>query len=189
MAAPADELIRTDAERACLAEVRRLAGTTGGPLENHNVRIFLIAERLADLRGLKVDREVLLCAAHIHDAGLYPDVASDEASYVEDGGRLAERVLSPFGWPRGRLKRCRDAIERHHELRQQWGRGVEVELLRRADFVDVSGGLVTYGAGRGWVRSLGRRASRRGFYREIARLLAGEVRRRPGTLPRIFRPV
>ena len=125
--APADELTRTDAERACLDEVRRLAGTTGGPLENHNVRVFLIAERLADGRGLKVDREVLLCAAHIHDAGLYPGAATD-ASYVEDGGRLAQRLLAPYGWPPARLKRCKDAIERHHELRPQWKRGVEVEL-------------------------------------------------------------
>lgn len=187
MPPPADELSRTHAERACLGEVRRLAGAAGGPLESHNVRAFLIAERLADQRGLKVDREVLLCAAHLHDAGLYPDVATD-ASYVEDGGLLAERLLAPYDWPPARLKRCRDAIERHHELRPQWKRGVEVELLRRADLVDVLGGLVTFGAGRGWVRSLGRRASRRGFYREIVRLLAGEIRRRPGTLPRIFRP-
>lgn len=186
MAALADELSRTDAERACLAEVRSLSGTTAGPLENHNARTFLIAERLADLRGLKVDREVLLCAAHLHDAGLYAGAATD-ASYVEDGALLAERLLARYDWPPARLRRCMDAVERHHELRPQWKRGVEVELLRRADLVEILGGLVTYGAGRGWVRSLGGRASRRGFYREIARLLAGEIRRRPGTLPRIFR--
>ena len=183
----ADELARTDAERECLEEVRRLSGTTGGPLENHNVRVFRVAERLAERRGLKVDREVLLCAAHLHDIGLYPGAASD-AAYVEDGARLARTLLEPHGWPPARVKRCADAIERHHELRSQWRLGVEVELLRRADLVDVSGGLVTFGAGRRWVRSLGRRASRRGFYREIARLLAGEIRRRPGTLPRVFRP-
>ena len=183
----ADELARTDAERACLAEVRRLTGTTAGPLEHHNVRAFQIAERLAERRGLKVDREVLLCAAHLHDVGLYPGAATD-ASYVDDGARLAERLLAPYAWPPARLKRCTDAIERHHELRPQWKRGVEVELLRRADLVDVSGGLVALGAGRGWVRSLGREAPRRGFYREIARLLTRVARERPGTLPRIFRP-
>ena len=183
----ADELSRTEAERACLAEVRRLTGATAGPLEHHNVRAFLIGERLAERRGLRIDREVLLCAAHLHDAGLYPGAAS-EASYVEDGARLAQRLLAPYGWPRARLKRCADAIERHHELRAQWKRGVEVELLRRADQVDISGGLVDFGAGRGWVRSLGREAPRRGFYREIARLLARVTRDRPHTLPRIFRP-
>ena len=183
----ADELVRTGAERECLAEVRRLTGGAGRPLENHNVRAFLIAERLADRRGLKADREVLLCAAHLHDAGLYPGAATD-ASYVEDGACLAARLLAAHGWPEGRLRRCMDAIERHHELRPQWKRGVEVELLRRADLVDVSGGLVTFGAGRGWVRSLGREAPRRGFYREIGRLLVRAARDRPATLPRIFAP-
>lgn len=183
----ADELARTEAERACLAEVRRLAGTTAGPLEHHNIRLFLVAERLAELRGFKVDREVLLCAAHLHDVGLYPGAASD-ASYVEDGARLAEDLLAPYDWPPGRVKRCTDAIERHHELRPQWKRGVEVELVRRADMVDVSGGLVAFGAGRGWVRSLGREAPRRGFYREIARLLMRVLRERPRTLPRVFKP-
>ena len=187
MANLADELARTDAERACLAEVRRLSGTAGGPLENHNVRVFLIGERLAERRGLKFDREVLLCAAHLHDAGLYPGAASD-ASYVEDGVRLAERLLGPYDWPERPPKRCADAIERHHELRPQWKRGVEVELLRRADLIDVSGGLVAMGAGRGWVRRLGREAPRRGFYREIARLLTHVLRERPATLPRVFRP-
>ena len=183
----ADELARTDAERECLEEVRRLSGATGGPLENHNVRVFRVAERLAERRGLKVDREVLLCAAHLHDIGLYPGAASD-AAYVEDGARLARRLLAPHGWPSARVTRCADAVERHHELRSQWKRGVEVELLRQADQVDVSGGLIARGAGRGWVRSLGREAPRRGFYREIARLLARVARDRPHTLPRIFRP-
>ena len=183
----ADELARTDAERACLAEVRRLTGSTGGPLEHHNLRAFLIGERLAERRGLKIDREVLLCAAHLHDVGLYPGAASN-ASYVEDGARLAQRLLAPYDWPPARVKRCTDAIVRHHELRQQWKRGVEVELLRRADLVDVLGGLVDFGAGRGWVRALGREAPRRGFYREIARLLTHVLRERPRTLPRVFRP-
>ncbi len=183
----ADELVRTDAERECLREVRRLTGDTGGPLENHNVRAFQIAEGLAERRGLKVDREVLLCAAHLHDVGLYPGAATD-ASYVEDGARLAERLLGTRGWPERRLKRCTDAIERHHELRAQWKRGVEVELLRQADLVDVSGGLVTFGADRVWVRSLGEEAPRRGFYREIGRLLVRAARERPATLPWIFAP-
>jgi hypothetical protein len=183
----ADELARTDAERECLEEVRRLTGTTGGPLENHNVRIFRIAERLAEGRGLKADREVLLCAAHLHDIGLYPGAASD-AAYVKDGARLARSLLEPHGWPPARVKRCADAIERHHELRPQWKRGVEVELLRQADLVDVSGGLIALGAGRGWVRSLGREAPRRGFYREITRLLIHVARERPGSLARVFRP-
>ena len=107
---------------------------------------------------------------------------------MEDGARLARSLLEPHGWPPARVKRCADAIERHHELRPQWKLGVEVELLRRADLVDVSGGLIALGAGRGWVRSLGREAPRRGFYREIARLLTHVARERPGTLPRIFRP-
>ena len=39
------------------------------------MRQYLIAERIADDRGISYDRELLLCASFLHDAGLY-DAAS-----------------------------------------------------------------------------------------------------------------
>ena len=72
----ADELVCTEAEAAALAALRTATGETDGDIERHTVRQYLIAERLADSRGIAYDREVLLCASFLHDAGLYGPASS-----------------------------------------------------------------------------------------------------------------
>jgi len=67
----ADELIGTEAEAAALEALRAATGETDGDMERHTVRQYLIAERIADMRGIPYDREVLLCASFLHDSGLY----------------------------------------------------------------------------------------------------------------------
>jgi hypothetical protein len=187
MATLADELAASDAERACLERLRSLVGAPNGPIERHSIRVFLIAQELAARAGLDADRELLLCAAILHDAGLYPGAAT-RAAYVTDGRHLAERLLADAGWPAERVRRCADAVERHHELRSQWSRGAEVELIRRADLIEVSHGLVRYGLPRSWLRALRPRVPRAGFVREVLRQLAIAGRRRPATLWRIVWP-
>ena len=183
----ADEICATDAERACLAALRTLTGERDGPMERHGLRVFFVADALAARRGSRVDRELLLCAGLLHDAGLLPGAATTDV-YVRDARRYAEGVLAPFAWPAERLTLLGEAIERHHELRAQWRRGAEVELLRRADLLEVSGGLVRFGLSGGWVRGLFAQVPRRGMYPEIGRLLVRALRERPGTLPKIFAP-
>jgi HD domain len=183
--AAADDLATTAAERACLVALRDLAGGADSAMERHCVRVYEIAVEVARRRGLEVDRELLLCAALLHDAGIYPAAASD-AAYVTDGRRLAARVLAPFGWPEERLERCGGAIERHHALRSQWAAGAEVEVLRRADLVGLSGGLVRAGLDGAWLRDLARRVPRRGLMRALLPLIGRMIRDRPATVPRIF---
>jgi hypothetical protein len=179
-------LEETNATRACLDALRELiGGRVETAMELHCLRVYEIASELGARRGLALDRELLLCAAWLHDAGLYPGAATSDA-YVRDGRRLAERVLAPYGWSPERTQRVGDAIECHHELRPQWRRGAEVELLRRADLVDVSFGLVAFGLDRVWLRDLARRAPRTGMVREIGALVGGVLRTRPLTLPAIF---
>ncbi len=48
----ADELPSSDAERACLSASPLVSGVSGGIMERHTVRVFLIALRLADDRRL-----------------------------------------------------------------------------------------------------------------------------------------
>ena len=183
----ADELAGTPAERVCLDALRAVSGETDGAMERHCVRQFLIAERLAEDAQESVDRELLLCAAFLHDAGLYPGVATQDA-YVTDGRHLAERTLEPFAWPPDRLNRCLDAVEQHHALRDRSSFGVEVELMRRADLVDVSAGLVNFGIDRWWVRNLVREIPRSGFHRFLARETWRMARERPRSLPHVFAP-
>jgi hypothetical protein len=183
----ADELVRTAAERACLEALRALAGGPESAMERHCVRQFLIAERLGERAGVTADREVLLCAALLHDAGVYPEVSTGDV-YVTDGRRLAERTLAPFGWEPARLTRCLDAIEQHHARESRWDWGAEVELMRRSDLVDLTRGLVSCGLPRPWLAQLFRRVPRRGFYGGVALALLRMAWERPRTLTRIMTP-
>jgi HD domain len=183
----ADELVTTGAERASLAALRAATGEQNGPMERHCVRQFLIAEELGRREPEEVDRELLLCAALLHDAGLYPGVSTGDA-YVTDSRRLGERTLVSYGWPHGRLARCLDAIEEHHAFASRRSWGLEVELIRRSDLIDVTRGLARFGLPRGWLRDLFREVPRSGLYRMLVRQVSRMARERPRTLGRIFHP-
>jgi hypothetical protein len=180
-----EESVSTAAERDALEAVRNASGETAGPMERHCLRVFAIACELAAERGLEVDREALLVAAFIHDLGLY-DSVSRGGVYVKDGAEFATDLLAEHDWDDERTRLCADSIERHHELRSQWALGTEVELMRRADLVDVSNGVVAFGIDRPWLRGLNAAISRDGTYGEVARLVGHAMRQRPLTLPRIF---
>jgi HD domain-containing protein len=182
----AEDLARTDSEVAALERLREITGQTGGPMERHGLRVFLIADRLATARGAEVDREVLLIAGLLHDVGLY-DEASHGGIYVLEGAEFTADLLREQGWDDDRIQLCFDAIERHHEVRSQWDRGAEVELIRRADLVDLTSGLVPFGLSRGWLRDLFRSVPRDGTYGTIGREVGRLLIHRPLTFPRIFR--
>jgi hypothetical protein len=156
-------------------------GIRQSPLERHCLRQFAIAERLAGDRAF--DRELLLCACWLHDLGLF---TLSRDPYVTEGARLAARVLEPFGWPPERLQRCMDACEQHHAPRSRIALGLEVELVRQSDLVDVTAGLVTFGLDRRWLRELFREVPRDGLWRLIGSAVLNELRHRPASLVGVF---
>jgi hypothetical protein len=163
-----------------------VTGESGGPMERHGLRVFLIADRLATARGVTVDREILLIAGLLHDIGLY-DEASDGGVYVREGAEFTAELLRARGWDEDRIRLCFDAIERHHELRPQWDRGDEVELIRRADLADLTSGLVGFGLSREWLRDLFRSVPRDGTYDTIGREVAKQLIHQPLQFVQIFR--
>ena len=182
----ADEFVSTDAGREALAGLREMTGETGGPMERHGLRCHLICERLAADRGLSVDPEITFVAGLLHDIGLY-EGASEGGAYVTDGRHYAERMLTGKpGWEGEKLRICLDAIERHHEIRPQWDAGDEVELMRRADLIELSAATINFGLDRGWVRGLWTAVPRRGIYGEVGKMVAKAFRERPLTMPLIF---
>ncbi|MCW2998382.1 MAG: Metal dependent phosphohydrolase [Solirubrobacterales bacterium] len=183
----ADDLCTTPATRRCLAVLRDLSGDVNGPMERHSVRVVLLTEELARRGGHTIDAELVLCAGLLHDLGLYPGAASKDA-YVTDSRRLAESILTEQGWPAARVQLAAEAVERHHELPAQWSRGTEVELLRRADLIEVSHGLVSFGVTRAFRADLLERIPRDGFVGEVRRGLLRALRERPATLWRIVKP-
>ncbi len=180
-----DELAILPAERESLSRLRAATGEIDGPMERHCLRCRHIAAELATRRSWILDGEVLTVAAILHDIGLYPGVATAD-TYVADGAALARSLLAANGWSRTRIELCAEAIDRHHELRRQRSRGVEIEALRLADLVDVSGGLIRCGLDREWLRSLRATVPARGLGGELAREVGRALRQRPLTLPRIF---
>lgn len=158
----------TDSTTSCLKALRRATGMREGPIERHSARVFFIMERLAQQASLEIDREVAACAALLHDIGIYEPITRPRF-YLRHGRVLAGRLLEPFEWSAERRRRCLDAIELHHRLRPQWSRGQEVELLRLADLVDASRGVVTFGLERNWMRSLFESIPRAGMQRELLR--------------------
>jgi HD domain len=182
----ADGLTRSELERRFLAELRTASGEVDGPMERHGVRCFLLIQLLARDRGVAIDRELALCASLIHDAGLY-DSITEGGVYTDEGGAFAERLFAEAGETPARARLVADACAYHHALRDQSARGIEVELLRLADRIEVSGGLLRAGLSREQVHSVFDSVSRAGFYSGVAGLLGHALRERPLTLPRIFK--
>jgi HD domain len=181
----ADELVSTESEAVALEALRTATGETDGDMERHTVRQYLIAERLADSRGVVYDREVLLCASFLHDSGLYGPASSGDV-YIKDSARYARRTLEPLGWPQERLRACLDACEQHHALTARWWMPNEVELVRRSDLVEVLPELVRFGIPRSWLkRELWQAVPRAGFWPAALAILRAHWRR---MLPGMFRP-
>jgi hypothetical protein len=181
----ADELVCTEAEAAALQALRVATGETDGDMERHTVRQYLIAERLADTRGLTFDRELLLCASFLHDAGLYGPASTGDV-YIKDSARYARRTLESLGWPEDRLRVCLDACEQHHAFTSRWSMGNEVELVRRSDLVEVLPELARFGIPRSWLkRQLWQAVPRAGFWPATLQITRAHWRR---MLPGMFRP-
>jgi HD superfamily phosphodiesterase len=172
----------TPDEQACLDALHVAEGRPDGPMARHSERVFLLAEKLAG--GQDIDRELLRCACYLHDIGLFEPVDGHDA-YVTEGRRYAERLLAH--WEPDRLRRCADAVEFHHASRSQESKGLEVELVRRADRIEVSQALDRQGLDRAVIREIRQAVPVRGFTPAVLRLLGRHALRRPGSLPGIFR--
>lgn len=180
-----DELAQTPAAQEALRRLRDATGQTSGPMERHCLRTRHIAAEIARRRGWPIDEELLTVAAILHDIGLYPAV-SRGGVYTADGAELARELLAAHDWSPERIERCAEAIDRHHELRNQRARGGEVEGLRLADLVELSGGALRFGLERSWLRVLNGAVPRAGLLGELAREVGRALRERPLTMPRIF---
>src|SRR5687768_5276088 len=182
--ARADELAQTPAEKASLAALRDATGETDGIMERHTVRCFLLCELLDRQNNADLDREVTLCASFLHDIGLY-DKVSEGGVYTDEGGAFARELGREHGWDERRADLCAEACARHHSVRKQWEQGAEVECLRLADRIEVSGGLSRAGLSGGQIKAVFSDAPRDGFYGGIARVLWPNLRSRPLKTARI----
>jgi hypothetical protein len=120
--------------------------------------------------------EQVAVAAALHDLGIWADRTFD---YLEPSVRLARRHLLASGrsaW----LPAVTAAILEHHRITRYRGEHAWlVEPFRRADWMDVSLGLVPSGLSHELFRTALARWPRAGFHRLLARLAWRHGRRHP----------
>lgn len=185
MSLQADALVETDAEKASLVALRDATGETDGVMERHTIRCFLLCQLLAEEHSADLDREVILCASILHDIGLY-DKVSNGGVYTDEGGEFARKLSLEHGWDSRRADLCAEACARHHGVRSQWEQGAEVETLRLADRIEVSGGLSRAGLSRAQIKDVFAKVSRDGFYGGLLHVVWPNLRSRPLKTARIF---
>jgi len=187
MTVSADSLVETPAEKASLDALRDATGELDGAMERHCLRCFLLCELLAERHSTDLDREVMLCAAILHDIGLY-DAVSDGGVYTDEGGEFARALADTHDWEARRADLCAEACAKHHSVKAQWDLGAEVEVLRLADRIEVTAGLSRGGLSRSQIKGVFSEVSRDGFYSALAHVVGPELRKRPLQMPKIFKP-
>jgi hypothetical protein len=139
-------------------------GRSRAAYRGHVYRVFNFSRRL--LGTARADRELAVASA-FHDIGIWTDGTFDylEPSAARARDYLAQRVLGVSN------AAVAHAIDNHHALRRiRGGPSPDVsEAFRRADFVDLTRGLVPFGLDRGFVRDVLRAFPNRGFHRFLVR--------------------
>ena len=163
---PALDAILTDHAAAIGADMTRY--------RNHAYRVANLCA--AQLPSRADSSERIAIAAAFHDLAIWTD---DTFDYLEPSVRLAERWLADCGkatW----APEIAAAIRQHHKLTRAHDiDGPLVEAFRRADWIDVTGGLLHFGIPRRFVRDLYARWPGAGFHRLLVRLELRHLRRHP----------
>lgn len=141
---------------------------------NHTYRVvnFCAALFPAELAQL----EKIATAAVFHDIGIWTDRTFD---YLQPSVRLACAHLTCAGrdeW----AEEITEMILQHHKISPYRGnRHWLVEPLRRADLVDVSLGLITFGLPRKLVREIYATWPTAGFHKRLVQLELARLRTHP----------
>ncbi len=141
---------------------------------NHAYRVATLCASQAG--GAPEAIEKIAIAAAFHDLGIWADHTFD---YLDPSVRLAREHLLASGraaW----VPEVTAAILEHHRItRYRGAHAWLVEPFRRADWMDVSGGLIASGLSRELFRAALARWPRAGFHRLLARLEWRHVRSHP----------
>lgn len=162
---------------ALLDELLGASASVFGPdfraYRNHCYRVLNFTLALAP--PLEGTREKVEIAAFFHDVGIWTDGTFD---YVEPSAARARQYLE------GRQRRewSRDVvamITRHHQITSARAQGRLVNAFRRADWADVSLGLLRVGLPPGFADDVLQTFPNEGFHRRLVELTLERVRRHP----------
>lgn len=141
---------------------------------NHAYRVANLCVALSP--GGAAQLEKIATAAAFHDLGIWTDHTFD---YLRSSVSLARAHLARAGreeW----APEVAEMILQHHKLSTYKGHShTLVEPLRRADWVDVSKGLFTFGLPRALVREVFSTWPNAGFHKRLVRLELTRLRTHP----------
>jgi len=156
-------------------DVHRAAlGSDFTAYRNHTYRVLNLcaARSSADPEQL----EKMAIAAAFHDMGIWTDGTFD---YLEPSVRLASSHLAQSGraeW----MPEITAMIREHHKLSRYRGDPLSlVESFRRADWVDVSRGFITFGLSRSLLREIFAVWPSAGFHKRLVQLELVRLRTHP----------
>lgn len=141
---------------------------------NHAYRVANLCVALSP--GGPTQLEKIATAAVFHDMGIWTDRTFD---YLEPSVNLACAHLTRAGreeW----ASEITEMILQHHKITPYRGQCHRlVEPLRRADWVDVSQGLITFGLPRKLLKEVFSTWPAAGFHKRLVRLGLGRLRSHP----------
>ena len=141
---------------------------------NHTYRVVNFCVALSS--GNPEPLQKITIAAAFHDLGIWTDRTFD---YLQPSIRLARAYLLRSGRPDWRAEIAGMILE-HHKISQYRGSpDWLVEPFRRADWVDVSKGLVTFGLSRGLLNETFSAWPDAGFHRRLVELSVTRLRTHP----------
>jgi hypothetical protein len=152
------------------------------PYRNHTYRIANLC--LAQSTGGAQQAEKIAVAAAFHDLGIWTDGTFD---YLQPSASLARAYLADAGKAEWEPE-ITEMIFQHHKITRyrsnpEW----LVEPFRRADWVDVTRGLLTLGLPRSLIRAVYAQWPSAGFHKRLVQLELAHLRKHPLNPLPVFR--
>lgn len=141
---------------------------------NHCRRVFLFCCALTGKEG--EDWRKIAIAAAYHDLGIWMERTFD---YLEPSKQLARAYLETTGetaW----ADEIETMIEEHHKV-TPWSCNPAwlIEPFRKADWIDLSLGALTFGLDRRYIQEIRRRYPNAGFHLTLTRLTVKRMKTNP----------
>ena len=162
---PATVLDQIAALDALLNAHRAALGADFIAYRNHTYRVVNLCVALSPIAAAQIEK--VATAAAFHDLGIWTDRTFD---YLQPSVRLATDHLARVGRPEW-VQDVSEMILEHHKVSAL---GDDAPLLaepfRRADWIDVSRGLLTFGVPRSYVDDIYSRWPSAGFHWRLVQL-------------------
>ncbi|MDX1496887.1 MAG: HD domain-containing protein [Salinisphaeraceae bacterium] len=152
---------------------KAMLGNDYAAYRNHCWRVFNSAAIMTNAEN--DDLEKLAIAAYFHDIGIWSDQTFD---YLQPSAARAREYLSEQGlddW----ADEVSAMITEHHKVSATRGQGRLVEAFRRADWIDVTLGVLRFGVAKDILQQLQAKFPNEGFHKRLVALTLQRMRQKP----------